>query len=158
MPLLHRRTLPFWLACIAGCAERQQPLAQTIQATSTVHIALPVIQFDWDSAEVRPVDRAALGSFLEGQISPLRRPSVPSSRLVIYGNADRSGPDAYNLELSRRRAEEVVAELERLGLGRERMQVIALGERYPLVPTDDGVREPNNRAVYFSFGKPLRGI
>ncbi|MGE5147461.1 MAG: OmpA family protein [Candidatus Eiseniibacteriota bacterium] len=63
------------------------------------------------------------------------------------GYTDRSGPAAYNLDLSRRRAETVKAELVRLGVPAGEIVVAWKGENDNLVPTADGVREPQNRRV-----------
>ncbi|GAV36929.1 outer membrane protein precursor [Roseomonas sp. TAS13] len=49
--------------------------------------------------------------------------------------------------LSRRRADAVAAELVRQGIQRSEITVEAFGESRPLVPTADGVREPQNRRV-----------
>ena len=68
-------------------------------------------------------------------------------RIDATGHADRSGSDAYNLALSRRRADAVRAELVRLGIPANQIAVVAKGEAEPLVPTADGVREPQNRRV-----------
>jgi OmpA-OmpF porin, OOP family len=49
--------------------------------------------------------------------------------------------------LSRRRADAVAAELVRRGVPKSEIFVTAFGETHPLVPTADGVREPQNRRV-----------
>jgi outer membrane protein OmpA-like peptidoglycan-associated protein len=41
----------------------------------------------------------------------------------------------------------VASELERRGIQRSNISVQAFGESRPLVPTADGVREPQNRRV-----------
>ena len=65
----------------------------------------------------------------------------------MAGHADTSGTQRYNQDLSRRRAQAVASELVRLGVPREAITVQAFGESRPLVPTGDGVREPQNRRV-----------
>ena len=76
---------------------------------------------------------------------------VPVSRIETTGHADRSGPDRYNMALSKRRAEAVKAELLRQGLKEDEIFIMWKGEREPLVPTVDGVREPQNRRVEIIF-------
>ena len=68
-------------------------------------------------------------------------------RIELTGHADRSGPRTYNQGLSQRRADAVSAELVRLGIARAEIGISARGEDDPLVPTPDGVREPQNRRV-----------
>jgi outer membrane protein OmpA-like peptidoglycan-associated protein len=67
--------------------------------------------------------------------------------LTVTGHADKSGSDAYNAKLSQRRADNIAAALERLGVPRGDMTVVAKGEGQPKVDTADGVREPANRRV-----------
>ena len=71
----------------------------------------------------------------------------------VTGFTDRSGSPQYNLHLSVRRAEAVQAEMVRLGVPATNIQIEGKGEEYPLVPTADGVREPQNRRAQISFPK-----
>lgn len=70
-----------------------------------------------------------------------------SSEIVVIGHTDRVGSTEYNDTLSRQRAERVRAGLIQLGVPAERISAAGRGEREPLVPTDDEVREPRNRRV-----------
>jgi len=70
-----------------------------------------------------------------------------TTRIEVSGHADRAGTVQYNQRLSERRAQTVAAELERNGVPRSAMFIQAFGETRPLVPTADGVREPQNRRV-----------
>jgi OOP family OmpA-OmpF porin len=47
----------------------------------------------------------------------------------------------------RRRAESVAARLEKDGIPASEIEIVAKGKRDPLVPTADGVKEPQNRRV-----------
>jgi len=104
-----------------------------------------LVFFDWDQSTLTPegleIVRTAAANFGK----------VPVVRLDATGHADRSGPDAYNMGLSQRRAESVRAELIRSGVPADQIDVFARGERDPLVPTPDGVREPQNRRVEIVF-------
>ncbi len=46
------------------------------------------------------------------------------------------------MRLSRRRAESVAAQLEKDGIASSEIEIVAKGKRDLLVPTKDGVREP----------------
>ena len=72
---------------------------------------------------------------------------VQVTRIEVGGHTDTSGTAAYNQALSVRRAQAVSNELVRLGVPREAITVQGYGETRPLVPTADGVREPQNRRV-----------
>jgi outer membrane protein OmpA-like peptidoglycan-associated protein len=100
-----------------------------------------LIFFDWDRADLTSRAREIIAEAAENS----RRVQV--TRIEVQGHADRSGSDAYNLRLSRRRADAVSAELVARGVPRGIITIQAFGESRPLVPTADGVREPQNRRV-----------
>nr|WP_298929932.1 OmpA family protein [uncultured Erythrobacter sp.] len=66
---------------------------------------------------------------------------------TVVGHTDLSGTNAYNDDLSRRRAQAVADLMVRLGIERGTMQISSEGESNPRVPTEDGVRSPENRRV-----------
>jgi iron complex outermembrane receptor protein len=74
------------------------------------------------------------------------------TRLTVTGHTDTVGSDAYNMRLSRRRAESVAARLEKDGIASSEIEIVAKGKRDLLVPTADGVREPQNRRVQIVYG------
>ncbi len=100
-----------------------------------------LVFFDWDKSDIRPDAQAVLeeaaANFHEFGIA----------RIVVTGHADRSGSDAYNIALSERRADAVRAALAALGVPDAQIDEFWKGESEPLVPTEDGVREPQNRRV-----------
>ena len=67
----------------------------------------------------------------------------------IAGHTDSTGPDAYNLGLSKRRAEAVYNYLVEQGVSQDRIQVKYYGETQPKASNDtlEGRRE--NRRVEF---------
>jgi iron complex outermembrane receptor protein len=73
------------------------------------------------------------------------------TQLTITGHTDTVGSDAYNMRLSRRRAESVAAQLEKDGIPSSEIEIVAKGKRDLLVPTKDGVREPQNRRVQIVY-------
>ncbi len=77
------------------------------------------------------------------------------TQLTVTGHTDTVGSDAYNMRLSRRRAESVAAQLERDGIPSSEIAIVAKGKRDLLVPTGDGVREPQNRRVQIVYGQPV---
>jgi len=100
-----------------------------------------MVFFDFDSAQIgveggRIVRDAAEASRV-----------VAVTRIDLTGHADRAGPAAYNDRLSRRRAMAVMRALVAEGVPEKDIVIYARGEREPLVPTRDGVREPKNRRV-----------
>ena len=73
----------------------------------------------------------------------------PSLRVKLRGHADESGPEEYNLKLSRRRARAVHNYLLRQGVKASRIQVEALGETEPLSTEQDRNSQAKNRRVEF---------
>ncbi|MFC0384511.1 OmpA family protein [Muricoccus vinaceus] len=100
-----------------------------------------LVFFDFDRADL--TDRARQIIAEAAQASS----TTGTTRIEVAGHADRSGTPQYNQRLSQRRAEAVAAELTRRGVARGAISVQAFGESRPLVPTADGVREPQNRRV-----------
>ena len=73
------------------------------------------------------------------------------TRLTVTGHTDTVGSDAYNMRLSRRRAESVAARMEKDGIPASEIEIVAKGKRDLLVPTADGVKEPQNRRVQIVY-------
>jgi outer membrane protein OmpA-like peptidoglycan-associated protein len=73
------------------------------------------------------------------------------TKIDVTGHTDTVGSDAYNMRLSRRRAESVAAELEKDGVPASEIAIFAKGKHDLLVPTGDGVKEPQNRRVQIVY-------
>ncbi len=117
------------------------PAAPVVQPPQPGGVARTyLVFFDWNRADL--TDRARQ---IIAQAADAAR--AAPTRLEVSGHADRSGTPQYNQVLSRRRAEAVAAELVRRGIARTEISIQAFGESRPLVPTADGVREPQNRRV-----------
>ena len=99
-----------------------------------------LVFFDWSKADL--TDRARQ---IIGEAASARGQGV--TRIEVNGFTDRSGPADYNMQLSVRRANAVAAELVRRGVPRNEIVTRGFGEENNLVPTADGVREPQNRRV-----------
>ena len=100
-----------------------------------------MVFFDWDrsnlSAQALNTIKQAADQFK----------ATGNARITATGHADRSGPENYNMALSLRRANAVKDALVREGVPATAISVVGKGESQPLVPTADGVREPQNRRV-----------
>jgi outer membrane protein OmpA-like peptidoglycan-associated protein len=100
-----------------------------------------LVFFDWNRADLTERARQIIAE------AAAAAKSTNTTRIEVAGHADRSGSPQYNQRLSERRAEVVAAELVRRGVPRNEIGISAYGESRPLVPTADGVREPQNRRV-----------
>ena len=67
--------------------------------------------------------------------------------IYLIGHADRVGPEAYNVNLSHRRAARVKQSLVAGGVKARILLISFYGESKPRVYTDDEIREPLNRRV-----------
>jgi outer membrane protein OmpA-like peptidoglycan-associated protein len=74
-----------------------------------------------------------------------------SATITVVGHADRSGTPKYNMGLSQRRAGVVKGALVAEGIEGGKITTSAKGEGEPMVATDDGVREPQNRRVHINL-------
>ena len=97
------------------------------------------IEFAFDSAELTV--RAMRD--LDGVASALKDPELTAAQLTLEGHTDATGAEDYNLRLSERRAEAVVAYLAGRGVARARLRAVGFGEDRLLAayaPTDDRQR------------------
>ena len=104
-----------------------------------------LVFFDFNKSDLTPqavtiVDQAAHNA------APMK-----VTQLTVTGHTDTVGSDAYNMRLSRRRAESVAAQLEKDGIASSEIEIVAKGKRDLLVPTKDGVKEPQNRRVQIVY-------
>lgn len=104
-----------------------------------------LVFFDFDRADLTAEAKNIINEAAENA----KRGGVV--RIDLVGHADRAGTDKYNMKLSQRRADSVKAEMVRLGVPDAEIVTAAKGERDPLVPTEDGVREPQNRRVEINY-------
>ncbi|WP_161973835.1 OmpA family protein [Hwanghaeella grinnelliae] len=100
-----------------------------------------IVFFDWDKSEITSEARGILGQAYDYA----QKGGV--ARIVATGHADTSGSQTYNQGLSERRAAAVKNVLATMGFSGSGIVTEAKGETDPLVPTGDGVREPQNRRV-----------
>jgi OmpA-OmpF porin, OOP family len=99
------------------------------------HIALYGIYFDTDKAVIKPESRPTLE-----EIAKLLR-AQPQLNVVIVGHTDSQGTFEYNMDLSRRRAEAVAAELAKsYRIANTRLRTAGVGFLAPLGSNanDDG--------------------
>ena len=100
-----------------------------------------MVFFDWDRSDL---SAQALNTIRQAADQFKTR---GNARITATGHADKSGPENYNMALSLRRANAVKDALVRDGVPAASIAVVGRGESQPLVPTADGVREPQNRRV-----------
>ncbi|HNC13824.1 MAG TPA: OmpA family protein, partial [Cyclobacteriaceae bacterium] len=80
--------------------------------------------------------------------------SSPTMRVEIGGHTDNSGSDEYNMELSRRRANEVRALLVKGGADPNRITAVGYGKTKPISPNDSRQGRSLNRRTEFIILEP----
>jgi opacity protein-like surface antigen len=100
-----------------------------------------MVFFDWDRSNL---SQQALNTIKQASDAFKTK---GNARITATGHTDTSGPEAYNMALSLRRANAVKDALVRNGVPAQAISVIGMGEKGLLVQTGDGVREPQNRRV-----------
>lgn len=82
----------------------------------------------------------------------------PDRNVLVEGFTDSTGSDAYNLQLSQRRAEAVRMALSQMGIERSRIETRGYGEAYPVASNATaGERQLNRRVeiVLSEAGRPI---
>jgi outer membrane protein OmpA-like peptidoglycan-associated protein len=122
-----------------GCPDRG-PVVRTrteIEVLDTIH-------FEFDSAVIQPRSHAILRAVAR---TLLVNPDI--ARCEVQGHTDERGADAYNLDLSRRRAEAVRDFLLAEGVAPARVLAQGYGERAPRVRRSGPAAWAANRRVEF---------
>lgn len=100
------------------------------------------IRFDFDDARIKPESKPqldAIGALLRAQ---------PTLKLRVTGHTDNQGKDAYNRDLSQRRAQAIVTALVGdYGIAAERLAANGLGASAPVASNDTDAGRAQNRRV-----------
>lgn len=108
-------------------------------------VTLNNVFFDFDKAVLKQESFAELNRIVE----------LMSEReglaIELRGHTDSTGPESYNLGLSKRRAQAVADYIENKGISNERLQVKYFGETEPAVSNDTREGRSKNRRVEFKI-------
>ncbi len=116
--------------------------AAPVACGSTVYV-----NFDLDSAVIRPESDQVLAD-LFGQLT-----EESATMVSVEGHTSTEGSDAYNLDLSQRRARAVVDDIVARGFDSSAIAAAGFGETSPLIsPDDDETSRAINRRVEIVCG------
>lgn len=106
-------------------------------------LSIQVINFEVDEAVIPGVNKA----FLDRAAKIMAE--VPDMNLVIIGHTDSQASDAYNMELSRERADSVKAYLVSQGIDESKLSTKGMGETDPIADNSTEQGRFRNRRIEF---------
>ena len=120
---------------------------QNIEARETsrgVTVNLPSVNFEFDRADLTPEGRDRVN-----QIASVLNREAPNRRVSVEGHASResAAQEAYNQQLSQRRAQTVADALARDGVNRNQLSSRGLGTSSPVASNDTEEGRRRNRRV-----------
>ena len=99
----------------------------TVEAADTTPAAKPslslLIQFDFNSAKVKPESQQALSNLAQA----LQSKELADAKFAVEGHTDAKGRADYNLKLSQQRADAVRSFLASNGVADARLQAVGKG-------------------------------
>jgi outer membrane protein OmpA-like peptidoglycan-associated protein len=112
----------------------------SLHSDSNRQVYFPDVNFDFNGRKLNDLGRGRAH-----QLAALLK-SEPGLKVVLQGNADYKGSDAYNERLGLDRAEAVRQELVSLGVPADRLSTVTFGESQPiLAEQEDWARAVNRR-------------
>jgi len=125
----------------ADAAEAWRQVEEAQETARGVVLTFGDMLFDTGGAVLKPgalllLDK--LAAYLEQN---------PSAKAIIEGHTDNVGSDAMNQALSERRAAAVATALQMRGIGIDRLEIVGLGESYPVATNDTSAGREENRRV-----------
>ncbi len=122
------------------------PLTDQLEKQAQITIA---VQFDFNSARIRPESFRAVGLMADA----LYHPYLQGYRFMIVGHTDAKGDRKYNLKLSQQRADAIRwALLNPFGIPGARIEAVGLGEEQLLNRQNPEAAE-NRRVQIINIGK-----
>jgi outer membrane protein OmpA-like peptidoglycan-associated protein len=124
---------------------------ECIELTRAKQKMVPIasdLLFDFDRYELKPGAEKVLADLKSANID-----SRPGRRISVEGHCDDAGSDAYNLELSKKRAQTVANWLEANGVSPALVAVQGFGKSKPLYPNNTAVNRARNRRVEIVLGE-----
>jgi OmpA-OmpF porin, OOP family len=109
------------------------PVAQVQAAAESEKPSLSLmIQFDFNSAKIKPESLQVLGNLAQA----LQSEALANSRFAVEGHTDAKGSADYNLKLSQLRAQAVRTLLQSKGVNAARLVATGKGATAPADPAD----------------------
>lgn len=122
--------------------KRQMPNAQVERVGEGIKVTLGSdILFNTDSYALKPQTKQQLSDFAK------TLNNYADTDILIEGHADATGPEDYNLKLSKQRADAVGNFLESVGVKTSRVDEKGYGEAQPVADNSTDIGRAKNRRV-----------
>lgn len=131
--------------CPRPMVAQAQPQPKPASDMCSGVLRLRGVNFDFDRAEIRPDARPILDQAAQ------RLRQCGAERLQVEGHTDSIGADAYNQDLSERRARAVRDYLVSKGVVGGRISAVGFGESRPISTNDTPEGRALNRRVEVRF-------
>ncbi len=106
------------------------------------------ILFDFDKSDIKPESEAVLD-----EVAQKMKTMENYKEIVIEGHTDSIGPEAYNLDLSRRRADSTNKALVKRGIPATKLKSEGYGETRPRADNGNYQGRAKNRRVEFQIDR-----
>ncbi|MFH1830492.1 MAG: OmpA family protein [Pseudomonadota bacterium] len=139
---IHNIVMAFVLIVLLAPLSVSCTGARCADCGKTIKIdTLEGVHFDFDKYVVKPAGK----KILDEDVALLSKDKTLD--ISIEGHCDIVGSDAYNQNLSERRANAVYKYFLTKGISADRMRTIGYGRTKPLVPNDTAANRAKNRRV-----------
>jgi len=129
----------------AQAARRALEELKAKQTERGMVLTLGDVLFDTAAATLKPGAELTIGRLADFLAQN------PETRIMVEGHTDSQGSDAYNQELSQRRAQAVADALMTRGIAATRLTVIGRGEGFPVAANETTAGRQQNRRVEVVF-------
>jgi outer membrane protein OmpA-like peptidoglycan-associated protein len=136
-------------AVIGDYMDRQAAELERDLQTAKIERIGEGIKITFESGLLFAVDDASLSTTARADLADLAGvlQKYDDTNILIEGHTDSTGPEQYNEELSRRRADAVASYLAMQGVMRPRMSVMGYGESQPVADNATEAGRSANRRV-----------
>jgi peptidoglycan-associated lipoprotein len=108
------------------------------------------VHFDFDKADIRDADKAALGK----NADVLKK--FDFLKIAVEGHCDERGSVEYNLALGERRAKAAMDYLVGLGVPADRLRTVSYGKEVPLCSEHTEDCWARNRRAHFTVAEKIK--
>lgn len=122
-------------------------LAKSAAATVLRQRDLLTVRLQGEAAFASNSEALGQGLYAEVERIAAVLDQYPRTVVRVEAHTDSQGSEAYNLDLSRRRAEAVENVMQQLGISSSRIEATGLGESLPLASNEDAAGRTMNRRL-----------